>query len=441
MEEATLSFRCEGTGKLLKVSGMTPEAARSYRFFASKDAEADHRKLEEDHGRLVHNKCVRVDHSDNMRAVDRDDPAFGEFVQNIAKVGLLEPLLVERDTSVPPYAYVLRAGFRRWEALATLGEELIPIRLLPDHVSPRVAQLAENVFRKDASPMEIASALAEVREEQEKESGQPVSERWLQNQFGFSSVSRVHDYLDLAKATPELKKALDEGVLPLAKAALLASLPEDRQGPEIEKARETELGDLRRYVSRLKADMGIAQPKSAGKPARSGPRAVSFGTHKLAFRPLDSVVLDLRAVTMPSSDELARINALEETDAAIVDAIVRRERFRTLEYVTGVISALDADIVELDFTEPASEEKPVKARVKARVKAGGSKPAKKRSATKKATMGDVPLITGDGRVRGVVDTEEPPTEKKPSSKKPSSKKPPTKKTPAKKPSKTLSLKK
>lgn len=352
-----LVFFCESTGKRLRLKGVTESnLTDDTRFFQSSDVKTDHRQLEDRLGcRLSHRSCIHVDHNENMRSLDRESEEFRDLVASVAKVGILQPLVVCRDFSCAPASYRLRTGFSRWEALAALNETLIPIRVVPAQFPVRIVQVVENIRRRSATHLEIAAAISEVKEEQEL-SGNLTSERQLADLFGFSTSSRIHDYLVVNSATETLKQAITDSVIPFSKGAVIATLPQDRQDDEIQPSIGMDLAQVRRRVSAIKNSLGQPAPKTGGKSTKPAAKSEGIlGGHIVSYRHISTLVADLGILDGRVSKKVcvSAKKLLESGEKAIRD-LVDYERLRTLEYVGGLIPSLDNDPIHLNATDSVS---------------------------------------------------------------------------------------
>jgi ParB family chromosome partitioning protein len=82
---------------------------------------------------------------------------FEELVQNVKKVGILEPALVRRDAKGK---VILIAGHRQLAAAKAAGLKEIPVRLLDvDEKKAEEIQTLENLHREDLSPLDEARTL------------------------------------------------------------------------------------------------------------------------------------------------------------------------------------------------------------------------------------------------------------------------------------------
>ena len=81
-----------------------------------------------------------------------------ELADNISKVGLLNPLLVQR-VDKDDGGFKLIAGHRRFRAVKSLGWKTVPVRVVEaTHEAALEMQIAENLQRQDLTPLEEARA-------------------------------------------------------------------------------------------------------------------------------------------------------------------------------------------------------------------------------------------------------------------------------------------
>jgi ParB/RepB/Spo0J family partition protein len=94
--------------------------------------------------------------------LDDDGESLGELAASIADVGVLQPLMVRRVAD----RWEVVAGRRRLAAARIAGLDEVPCihRELTDDQAADVA-LTENLHRRDLSPIEIALALARLRDQ------------------------------------------------------------------------------------------------------------------------------------------------------------------------------------------------------------------------------------------------------------------------------------
>ena len=88
--------------------------------------------------------------------VTGEDPELDELAASILSLGVLEPLLLEREGDT----FHLVSGHRRLLAALRVGLSSVPCIVQDsDKVRSTETAFAENFFRKDLSPVELASAI------------------------------------------------------------------------------------------------------------------------------------------------------------------------------------------------------------------------------------------------------------------------------------------
>ncbi len=146
-----------------------------------------------------------------------DDEAFAELVSSIALHGVLQPVIVSRDSDTD--GYVLMAGERRWRAAQEAGLATIPV-LIKDATPQQMLELAlvENVVRADLSPLEEALAYRQLIDDF------GLTQAEVAERVGRSRVS-VTNTLRLLFAPEAVKSALQQGTITEGHARALLSLP------------------------------------------------------------------------------------------------------------------------------------------------------------------------------------------------------------------------
>jgi len=124
-----------------------------------------------------------------------------ELKSSIGKHGLLVPVLIEPDGTV-------RGGTRRLRALSELKGEQAEVEciILPAGTDPAVAQLVENVHRKDLTPLEEAKAYRALLDKT----------GWTQRRLATEmcvSGSHLSRTLNLLRAPPEVQEKLAIGLV------------------------------------------------------------------------------------------------------------------------------------------------------------------------------------------------------------------------------------
>ena len=104
-------------------------------------------------------KVSEIHPNRNQPRHEFDDDALSDLMDSIASNGIIQPIVVRRDTE----GYELIAGERRWRAATRLSMEYLPaiIRQADDAESLQIA-LIENIQRQDLNPIEKAKAYKEL---------------------------------------------------------------------------------------------------------------------------------------------------------------------------------------------------------------------------------------------------------------------------------------
>lgn len=96
---------------------------------------------------------------EHAQRIDPEDPETVELAASVKRVGIINPLVVVRDGD----DLCLVAGHRRLVAARMAGLDVVPcfVRTSEKNVDAEIS-FAENFFRKDLSPIELAGALKDV---------------------------------------------------------------------------------------------------------------------------------------------------------------------------------------------------------------------------------------------------------------------------------------
>jgi ParB family chromosome partitioning protein len=119
------------------------------------------------------------------------------LARSVEEHGLLVPILIEPDGTV-------RGGSRRLMALRKLGRDAADCLVLPAGSDPRVAQLVENLQRKDLSPVEEANAFRALLDRT------GWSQARLARELGLTPA-RVSLALNLLDVPEEVREAVESG--------------------------------------------------------------------------------------------------------------------------------------------------------------------------------------------------------------------------------------
>jgi len=155
----------------------------------------------------------KIQVKDNIR---KDLGDLRELVASIKEIGIIEPLIIDQDCT-------LIAGHRRLAAAKAAGLKTVPT-VVHDGGGFEVA-MAENLQRKELTPIEEAEAYAE---HVKKKGSVEVLARCLGKKPEY-----VERRLDLLKAEPEVQKALVAGKIQLGHAVILSHMGQPAQLKEL----------------------------------------------------------------------------------------------------------------------------------------------------------------------------------------------------------------
>jgi len=242
---------------------------------------------------------------ESLREETGDIEALGE---SIAQHGLLVPILIEPDGTV-------RAGRRRLEALRArdpAGE--VECMVLPPGTDPEVAQIVENVQRKELTPIEEAKAYRSLVR----------SSGWSKSRVAREmrvSPSRVTSRLNLLAAPSHVQAKVDSGEA----SAWAVGDAFSRKGREDGRAQEVS--------ERLKRG-GTVRARYAPPSVRVPVAALPEGVRAKVFRDRVEITVTLRDDS-PDLSGLGRVcEAVRKPLAAsgtAVLAALRTARRRALE--------------------------------------------------------------------------------------------------------------
>lgn len=146
-----------------------------------------------------------------------EDETLDELARSIAKLGLLVPLLVAPDND----GYVVVAGHRRLRACRKIGlDQISCIIVHAKEEFTRAVSFAENMFRRDLTPIEEAAAIRDLI----------ANDRMTLERIGSlmqRSTEWVQGRLDLLAWPDEVQEVVHMGILSAAAAKNLAAVSDD----------------------------------------------------------------------------------------------------------------------------------------------------------------------------------------------------------------------
>ena len=196
-----------------------------------------------------------------------EDDTIAELAASIGRIGMVNPLMV----SVSGDSYLLVAGHRRLQAAKKCGLTVVPCIVAESEgcVATEVS-FAENLFRKDLSPLELACAIKDVLDKnvmpaEELAAGLHRSTEWIR---------RMVAMLDWPE---DVLQAIHAGWLSIAAAHNVALITEDtyrafllRNAEESGATARTTAAWLQAWRSMAPADQAITAPP-LGKDAQATP--------------------------------------------------------------------------------------------------------------------------------------------------------------------------
>jgi ParB family chromosome partitioning protein len=187
-----------------------------------------------------------------------------EFKASIAKVGIIEPIVVSPDKDG---GYLIIAGERRWTAAKQLGLRTIPaiVREADEHERLKL-QIIENIFRKDLDPFEEAESYKRLQDEFN------LTQEGVAEELG-KSVSSVNDtlrLLDLPRRIREEFRTSGKG----SKSLLLEIVREPEKEVQLGLWEEVKRGEL--TVKKARARKKGEIQKTEAPAAQSLPRSMTF---------------------------------------------------------------------------------------------------------------------------------------------------------------------
>ena len=190
-----------------------------------------------------------------------DEASLSELADNIAKMGVLQPLLVRPASSG---RYTIVAGERRWRAARLAGLTEVPVisREMTDEEAAKIA-LIENLQREDLTPIEEAEAFKRLKDEFS------MTQESIAATVGRSRAA-VANSLRLLDLPKEAKDALNERKITVGHAKVLCGI--DDRDKLLSLLSETLSGGL--TVRELEA---FASKTDAPKPSPKVKRT-SFGS-------------------------------------------------------------------------------------------------------------------------------------------------------------------
>jgi len=195
-----------------------------------------------------------------------DDEKLNELADSIRENGIIQPITVR---PLDNGGYQIVAGERRWRASRLAGLEEIPvyIKTLDERQTMQLA-LIENIQRDDLTPLEEAAAYQELMDSYE------LTQAEVAKVVG-KSRSAVANSLRLLGLAEEVRSMIEDGVLSMSHAKVLAGLDEERQVKFGREIRQTGMSvrELETNIAREEAfqkEQELKQKTESEKAVREG---------------------------------------------------------------------------------------------------------------------------------------------------------------------------
>jgi len=197
-----------------------------------------------------------------------EESSIGELAASVAKVGVLQPILVRPHGE----GYQIIAGERRWRAAKAAGLEQIPVRIVVSSAAESLElALIENLQRQDLNPIEEAMGYRKLLSEHQ------MTQAELADKVS-KSRSTITNALRLLDLSDDIQGMLAQGVLSAGHArAILAVSDEEKRMALAERI-------VKEGLSVREAE-NLARLFAAGKVDRP-PRPVAPRSFKVVARKL-----------------------------------------------------------------------------------------------------------------------------------------------------------
>lgn len=254
-------FHCEETGKLTRFKCDSLNDLKGKRLFSSVANEERHKRNEQATGMtLAHYTCFVDDGgSDDIDGIADANKGF---------------VWVKNDVSRVPRRYVIVCGYDIYRGIGAGGQ--VPFFAIDCSISDKAIRLAASVSSETygCDPFTYAHVLKYAREcGKETDYGiEPLSEHELARLFGISQAA-VHARRQLVYCCQDVRKAYQDGKIPMSKVYKISRLPTEDQHSFLKKvltirltqqefndlvtARLLELGSITGRDGKIRARSGI----------------------------------------------------------------------------------------------------------------------------------------------------------------------------------------
>lgn len=153
----------------------------------------------------------------NPLRLEGRNKGIDELAESISRIGLINPLVVVPENG----RYSLIAGHRRFAACRKAGLEEVQVHIIEgDRREICEIALAENLFRKDLSPVEMAVAVVALIKEGGMDCKQVAN-------ICHRSIAWVQEQEEIVSWPQDVQQAVHEGRLSVSAASNLALIADD----------------------------------------------------------------------------------------------------------------------------------------------------------------------------------------------------------------------
>jgi ParB family chromosome partitioning protein len=176
--------------------------------------------------KLAQTKCSRhqnmreeIDAGENPLRLEGKNKGITELADSIKRIGLISPLVVAPGSNDGRYRLI--AGHRRFAACRRAGLKKVQVRIIEgDQREICEIALAENLFRKDLSPVEMAVAVVALIKEGGMNREQVAS-------ICHRSCAWVREQEEIVNWPADVQKAIHDGWLSVSAASNIVLVPDD----------------------------------------------------------------------------------------------------------------------------------------------------------------------------------------------------------------------
>lgn len=208
-----------------------------------------------------------------------DKQKHAELVESLRLRGMLQPIIVRPDAAADGTYLIVAGGRRHRAAIDAFGSNgTVPVRIMAMSDSEALeAAIDENDVRDDASETEQADAAVRILSACKGDRAEAV------RRLGWSA-SKLDRRLALANLADAVKSALDQRVIKVGHAELLAAVPSDKQDIALRTivTANLDVAKTRELLMRVTQSLAAAtfdKAECLTCPFNSGAQRVMFETH------------------------------------------------------------------------------------------------------------------------------------------------------------------